>query len=37
LLFKDLQAVGGGISAVYPVSELLVSALDERLKNKEAK
>ncbi|RHZ36532.1 leucine-rich repeat domain-containing protein [endosymbiont GvMRE of Glomus versiforme] len=37
LTFQDQGTLGGGILGAYPIAELLVSKLDERLKNKEIK
>lgn len=37
LTFQDQGAIGGGILGAYPIAELLVSKLEERLKDKETK
>ncbi|MCE8163170.1 MAG: hypothetical protein I3273_02970 [Candidatus Moeniiplasma glomeromycotorum] len=37
LTFQDQGAIGGGILAIYPFSELMVSKLEENLKDKESK
>ncbi|RHZ36158.1 leucine-rich repeat domain-containing protein [endosymbiont GvMRE of Glomus versiforme] len=37
LTFQDQGTIGGGILAVYPFAELIVSNLDERLRGKENK
>jgi hypothetical protein len=37
LTFQDQSAIGGGILGIYPITELMVSKLEERLKDKENK